>query len=749
MVSLKLVSMLCWAMGAVMIACAGLSAAPSFGRVETRGASVAACEKLELTFDLSAQFDNPFDPRQIAVDAHFSGPEGRRITLPAFLYRPYARALDGKRETVTPQGEPVWKVRFATAAPGQWTCRLTARDATGEATSEPISFEVTPARHPGYIHLRKGDRYFSYDNGKGLMLIGENLAWGSQSGTHDFDRWLPAAGKAGLNCARIWLQWNKILTIEHKNSGCGRYDLANAWRMDYVLDLARRSGVHVFFCLDSPEPYQKEHYWLGKLTSRPWENCPHNAANGGPLKEPQEFYTSPEARRLIRQRLRYIVARWGWDPNLCCWELWNELNVFPDWSKLVPEIARWHREMIRELRDLDPYDRAISTSFCNALGHEDIWAVAELDFVQSHTYGAAHMGRDYLELARTMMSRYGRPHILGEFGPSCKVLRDLPRTDPAGEHVHDAIWSTALSGSPCTALSWCWDFYIHRCDLYSVFTPLARFCADVPWNAAELKPVTPGLAWAVPQPEAKPMDWTIRCGSGGMPPVEGTVSISPTRPPATIGRMTLYGRAQPEQQTPVVFEVDCREAGRFVVRIGRVWVHGILEAHLDGKPVLRRHLPAGPGDGPWKKSVFNKKWRIWGADYDEDIALDLPPGVHRVQLYNAGKDSIAIDRITLTNYARPTGPDLVCSAVAGKGLALLWIQHGGRTWEAIAQKRTCDPVENAALDLPDIPSGPCRVEWWDTYTGKVIKTESVTASAYGLRLILPPVAKDVACKITW
>ena len=726
-----------------------LLAAPQIGPIVLSANTVGVYEKIELTIPLMAQFKNPFDPREIEVEARFSGPDQRHITMPAFLYREYSRALEKGKEQVFPVGYPDWKVRFAAGTPGNWRCRITARDATGRSESHEIWFEVTPAARRGYIHLHKGDRYFSYDDGNPLLLIGENVAWASSRGTYNFDTWLPPAGMAGLNCARIWLQWNKILTIESKRSGSGRYDLANAWRMDYVLDLARRSGVHVFFCLDSPEPYQKEHYWLGQLTRRPWLSCPHNVANGGPLKEPQEFYTSKEARRLIRQRLRYIIARWGWDPNICCWELWNEQNCFPGWEKLVPEIVAWHKEMIQELRGLDPYDRAITTSFNNPFGHDKIWNVTSLDFVQSHTYGAKQMGRYFSELALNMMNRYRRPHIIGEFGPSGKVLQDLPKADPSGEHLHNAIWSTVMSGSLGTALTWCWDFYIHKCDLYSVFTPLTRFCDGVPWNAAKLQPAATRLSWAKPQSKASLTDLVIEGDRKRMPQTDATIRLATSGAPMLFRNMRLDGSNHQEKQKALVFDVDYSDAGQFIVRIGRVWVLGIIEATLDGKKIGRVNLPTGPGKGPWHKSEFSDRWKVWAADYDKDIAFKIPAGKHRLQLYNAGKDHIEIDRITLTNYLTEVKPDLHCSAIAGNGIALLWVQNGAHTWENIVAKRKLDPIRDARITLLGIPPGQCRVEWWDTYAGKVSKTDTLTAGEDNLSLDLPPVEKDIACKITW
>ena len=80
--------------------------------------------------------------------------------------------------------------------------------------------------------------------------------------------------------------------------GLGRYDLANAWRLDTVLERAEREGLSLMFCLES----------FNSLKIRPeyaqWDKNPYNAANGGPLQRPEQFFPEERARRLFRQRLR-------------------------------------------------------------------------------------------------------------------------------------------------------------------------------------------------------------------------------------------------------------------------------------------------------------------------------------------------------------------------------------------------------------------------------------------------------------
>lgn len=727
-----------------------LDAAPSIHDLKLNATSVACFDRFEVSCTVAGRFDNPFDPREIQVDGLFNGPSGKHVVMPAFLYQDCRRRLSERgEEIVDTTGEPFWKIRFAPILPGRWQVVVRATDRSGTAQSAAVPFDARSATACGYIRRAPGSDYFRYEDGSPFFPIGENIAWAGKRGTYDFDDWLPAAAKGRMNLARIWLQWNNVLSIEHQGTRAGRYDLANAWRMDYVLDLARNNGMRVLFTCDSPEPYQKESYWLGKLTHKPWDRCPYNVANGGPLKEPQELYTTEEGHRLIRQRMRYIVARWGWDPNIFCWELWNELNVFPGWDKIVPEIARWHVEMAGVLRSLDPNRHLVSTSFCNSEGHADIWKLPDLDFVQSHTYGVTDMADQLPEVTRTMKQRYGRPHLLGEFGVplTAEVLAGMAKIDPQGVHLHNAIWSSALSGGAGTALTWWWDNYVHPNNLYRIFTPLAKYCDGVPWTTAAFRPVEAAVSWRKTPPPQPPRDLVLPCR--GQPQVSGHVTLDVRQPPKSLGRFYLYGRAQRDQQKSVAFTLDRPTAGRLILHVGQVWTLGILELKLDGKPVLRQEFPAGPGDGPWKKSELDKRWNIYGAEYDKDIAIEVPAGRHTVDFFNAGKDGITIDRITLPASVPDDRPHLRCVGLTGQRLALLWIQNSDHTFESLMEKRAVATVEGARVTVRRIPPGPCQVEWWDTASGQLTRTTTERATENGLALELPALAGDLACKVRW
>ena len=735
----------------IFIAAMGSSAmaAPAIDELKSNAPSVACHERLELSMSVTGDFDNPFDPRQIEVDGHFTAPSGKLVVMPAFLYQDCRRRLGKDGEEVTEKiGQPYWKVRISPTEIGAWQVVIRARDRSGIAQSKPFHFTATAAKGHGYIRLVPGSDYFNYDDGTPFFIIGENIAWSGKRGTYDFDDWIPPAGRAGMNLARIWLQWS-TLSIEHKGTGAGRYDLANAWRMDYVLDLARAHNVRVLFTCDSPEPYQKEHYWLGRLTSRPWDNCPHNAANGGPLKEPEEFYTTEEGHRLIRQRLRYIVARWGWDPNIFCWEIWNELNCFHGWEQLVPEIARWHVEMADVLRKLDPYRHLVTTSFGNCDGHEDIWKLKELDFVQSHCYISADMAAALPPVVARMKQRYGRPHLIGEFGPplTAATMAKAFQLDTEGVQIHNAIWSTALCGGAGGALTWWWDNYVHPRNLYGVFTPLAKFCADVPWTTAGFKPARTSVSWIrLPKPRP-PRDLKLDCR--GDPPITERLVLDPTDPPDRFGRLYVRGSIDRKRQVKIVLEVARASAGPLVLRVGKVWMLGVLKIRLDGKPILEEQFTPGPGPGPWQASGFEPRWKQWWADYQKDIVVAIPQGRHTVELYNAGKDGITIDSLSLPAYMTDERPPVRCYGLVGKREALLWIQNREHDLPAVLDRRTGWTIEGARLTVAGVPAGPCRIEWWDTCRGNMVRTTQERASVDGLSLVLPPLATDIGCKVRW
>jgi len=83
----------------------------------------------------------------------------------------------------------------------------------------------------------------------------------------------------------------------------------------------------------------------------------------------------------------------------------------------------------------------------------------------------------------------------------------------------------------------------------------------------------------------------------------------------------------------------------------------------------------------------------------------------------------------------------------GKPMALLWLQNKAHTWWNAAHQAPMPPVKSAEVELAGFADGAYRVEFWDTYAGRVIGTAEVPLSGGALRLSLPAIERDVAVKI--
>ena len=475
----------------VLVPCIALLGCGDDDGVAGPAVSATQWEPFEAALDRAVTEANPFDPATIAIDGEFRGPSGEVLTIPAFVTRPYARSLVGGFEKLKPAGALEWRVRFSPPAPGRWTWRWRIRTpGAGEATAwQALTVAPAVAGSHGWVRRSPRDsRYLEHDDGTPFFAVGENVCWYDGRGTFAYDAWLARLTAEGVNYIRLWmpswafgLEW--VTGAEDgpvAGSSLGDYAtrLDRAWQLDYVIELARRHGIQVMLSIQN-------HGAFSLTNNSEWADSPYNAVNGGPLARPREFFTDAEARRLFRQRLRYVVARWGYATNIMTWELWNEVDLVeqPEGTALVD----WHREMGRELRALDPYDRLISTS----LGFGDglalgplvkaLWELEEIDYTQGHFYSFG-IPADFTEvLARQVrkLARYGKPVLIAEAGVDFRGPAETIAADPEGDGFHDILWTGVMSGTFGTGMSWWWDNVVDPLDQYFHFGPVAEFVRGI------------------------------------------------------------------------------------------------------------------------------------------------------------------------------------------------------------------------------------------------------------------------------
>lgn len=420
-------------------------------------------EKTEWDIQLKTTFDNPYWASDVALDMKIKTPSGKTLTLPCFY-------VDGESGEVSK-----WKARFTPRETGSYSARFVLCNNGKETSeSESTSFSVSTSTGKGFLSL---NNYwtFRFDNGELFRGIGENICWEARSNDdskyfkelhekpkYNFDYLLGQLAKNGGNYFRVWMcSWS--LPFEHKNVSrdTDRYTNTDQHfnpgaiqRMDELVELCDSLGLYMMLCIDQAGNYR------GTME---WSN--YHVKNGGFATNAFEFLTLPKSREQYKNRLRYLIARWGYSPSIGAWEFFNEIDYLgygPNDSVLVEmhqAIVDWHTNMAAYFKQNDPYQHLITTS----VSHRDIIGLNEIDdidFNQKHIYAATGkmpgVINEYLE-------KYNKPYVIGEFGYEWDWSKNF--NDFA--HLMDSdykrgLWLGLFNPTPILPLSWWWEYFDDR-----------------------------------------------------------------------------------------------------------------------------------------------------------------------------------------------------------------------------------------------------------------------------------------------
>ena len=456
--------------------------------------SVAEWSRFEASFVPAVPPANPFDPGEIDVRAEFVTPGGRTLDVPAFWYQGYERSLVSGSERLTPVGDPHFLVRFTPDRPGRWRWRWIIRQGDAIAVLPYATLQVSPARGRGFLRVSRRDpRHLAFDDGTPYFAVGENTGWYDRRGSFAYDDWFGRLAEQGANFGRIWMSsWT--FGIEWNDTGLGDYTkrLDRAWQLDRVLEEAERDGIYVMLSL-------LNHGAFSSFFNSAWADNPYNAANGGPLATPAQFFTDPTARELFERRLRYVVARWGWSTHLQAWELWNEVDLTDGY--VSANVAAWHAAMAARLRALDPNDHLVTTSHA-FLSDANVLLNGGLDFTQRHAYAnqqpppLRNIGFAVVSQTQERLLATGKPVLFGELGVDYRGPNETRAADPEGVGIHDGLWAGVVSGGIGTAMSWWWDNLIalEPERYYPMFGAVARFVEGIRWDRERFVPAETAVA---------------------------------------------------------------------------------------------------------------------------------------------------------------------------------------------------------------------------------------------------------------
>jgi len=733
-------------------------AGPTLDRIALISGPGAINRRSEFAIDLRAAYENPFDPSEVALDAIVTSPRGRSLRIPGFLYRPFARsegkgtmliayssteaAATGKAgkeksfekgEILTPTGAAAWRLRFTPTEAGKYRFVFVLKDRNGETRKPGPVLQVSKGAAAGFVRVDpRNPRAFRLSTGQPFFPIGANIGWAGERGTRDYDDWLTEYGKVGANWGRVWLSpsWTTFaLEPPHR---AGEIDLANAWRLDYVLQEAEQKGIRLAFCIDSYNVLRDRINWPE------WERSPYN---GGGSK-PSEFWTDPAAARRYRNKLRYLVARWGADPGVFSWEFWNEVDGISDYK--VGPVRDWHRSMATYLRSIDSYRHLISTSFGgngSGAGDASVFALPEIDYSVSHLYDAPDGPVSVVE-AQRRLGKLGKPHFVAEFGADASGSRG--DEDPEGLQLHDSLWSSLAAGSSGGSMLWWWDSYIHPRRLYPQLASLKSFMAGLDWGRAHLEEVPVRVDFQNPPKEFPRRDIRLEGGVADWSPSEfnrpRTIRIDRDGAHGNVAGF-LHGTGNhADLHNPVTFETDLPWPTTLDVQVGDVSGYGGagLRITLDGQKVRDESFPDPDGD-----RVTTTLKQFAGTR-----TFPLAAGRHRIVIENTGQDWARVD-YRFVNAGVRTAPPVIAWACAGPDVAFVWARHEDQNWRnVIERKQQPIPTPPSYVILKALKPGVWKATIWDTWTAKRIAERRVVVDDRGqCKVALPSIAKDLAVKL--
>lgn len=435
-------------------------APPVFSQSVIDGASlenkeVRQYEKAEWDITLTATWQNPYSQDDIALDMLVTAPSGKQLTVPCYYV------------AGTSASPSQWKARFLPQEKGKYRYRFVLRQKDHTIKGDEKTVEIRGSDKDGILHL-KDDYGFVFDDGRSFRGIGENICWESRSRDdskffpglnedsvkYNYERMLPLLAAHGGNFFRTWMcRWN--LPIDWKSGfNNNRYKPSNAYfnpsavaKLDRLVDLCDSLGLHMMLTLGPGAFMQSE---------------------GGYANSPADFFVNPESKEKYKDRLRYIVARWGYSPAIGAWEFFNEVDNVEFGNRNNPikaeVIVQWHDEMSAYLKQVDPYGHLVTTS----ISHRDLAglnSLAHMDFNQKHIYKAT---RTIPPAIIAYTRKFEKPYVIGEFGYEWDWNKNFDDFSAGMDSdFKRGLWYGLFSPTPVLPMSWWWEYFDKRgTDVY-------------------------------------------------------------------------------------------------------------------------------------------------------------------------------------------------------------------------------------------------------------------------------------------
>lgn len=691
-----------------------LAQAPVFNSVTPNTTTPARLDKFELNINLTAAYTNAYDYDDIAVQCIFTSPASKKDTVDGFFIQDYTLNGNG---SLTAAGTGSFMVRYTPTETGTYSYVLSCTNTAGTTVQPSQTFQSSSSVAPGFIR-KNTTNYLSFDNGQQYIPVGENMGWQDNNVVTDYSNWVTKLSDSGGNFIRVWMSsW--AFALEWKNDtsnyqGLKKYNQSHAFYLDWLLDYCKQKNVYMMLSLNN-------HGQVSTNVNPEWANNPYNAANGGPATNTWDFFSNTTAKATLKNRLRYIIARYGYSQNIQSWELFNEVVWTDQFSTYKNDITTWDDEMSTYIKSKDVNKHLVTTSYGGTDVTTNSWALPNIDFTQTHNYVDIPNIENILAAAnQSFLTQFAKPTLNGEFGlgPGGSTLI---ADDPNGVHIHNAIWGSMFSGGMGTGMTWWWDSYIDPQNLYTHYKPLSTLVSLINFKGDDYKKVSATTTGGGTS------DLSISPGSGfGYAPASSfTIDAQGVMTPdATQLSAYVFGNSYNTQdRNPPTFHVTYPVDGQFkvVVTSGSQGTSPKINISLDGTEVLNQDAVAGT-----------------------TYSINVPAGAHDIKVDNLGIDWVNISSYIFTNIGSALSTYVLKSSDNYRAAG--WVLNNLYNWQYLKDNSNVPPpaTQTSTLMIPGMQNGTYTIRLYSTSTGNIISSASVPVNTGQLSISLPSIQWDVA-----
>ena len=679
-------------------------------RIEAPSVEVGRYEKFDLLIRVDRQYNNPFDPEEVDLVVVLKTPGGGQMTLPAFYCQDYKRRkLNQGRERDNwyyPVGNGTWKARFTPMQTGSYFATARLKDKTGTIQSESIRFDCVSSSGKGFLRASgKDPRFMELSDGTPFFAIGQNLAFIGEGQHVTISRAEEIFGKLaanGANFLRIWTCCNDwAMAIEAKKS---------AW------DRSWNRGERIV-----PVPGS--------------ENDP--SARKCVKMDNGSVTVSPSHPVALRPKMRYTLT-----------------------GRFMAENATGLRVKVgRNSWDI-PFDSAGDRKWQDfkrefTAGENDFW----LGQITLGPVGSGTIWLEKLSLKETPDS----PELLWEADMNRPILGVYNQVD-------------------CFML----DELVEAAENNGIYLMLCMLTRDL--YMKHLTDDSSGEYEQAIQYAKKFMRYAVaRWGySTSVAAWEYFNEIDPGLPTDRfytevgdyLSQIDIYHHLR-ATSTWHPSAKDCRHTSLDIGQLHRYMRPGTEEEYKDEVAVvidraqfLRKHAPNKPAliaefglaDTKWGLSDYMKQdtegvhfhTSLWASAFAGASGtamfwwwelLDQQDAYRHYRPLSAFLADVCFVGLRQTNAAA-SGERLRVLGYQGDDCAYIWISDSQATWwNQIVENKKPTPVADASIEIRGLRPGKYQIEWWDTYEGKIIRTEQVTCTDGRLHIPVPSFSRDIACKV--